>query len=234
MSLPTKRSLGDMRQELRDRLGFAATGSQAGPNTSIMNSFLKNGQVQLYWQFDWPQLKKVDKTTITNQGQIFYDWPDDIHPDRLVNIAMEDTSSATPNIWSLVEGIDWKHDNYATPQDQPSRFERRDQLEIWPEPNSNDYKIWIEYVKRLDAFSIDTDKATLDEDLILLHALAASKAHYRHKDAEIYGGQIIALLARLKAGGLGHKRFIRKTGKVGAGSYGEYFNNAIRHKHAND
>ena len=183
MSLPTKRSLGDMRQELRDRLGFAATGSQAGPNTSIMNSFLRNGQVQLYWQFDWPQLKKVDKTTTTNQGQVFYDWPDDIDPDRLVNVAVEDTSSATPNIWSLMEGIDWKHDNYATPQDKPSRFERRDQLEIWPEPESNNYKIWIEYVKRLNAFTIDTDKATLDEDMVLLHALAVTKAHYSHKDA---------------------------------------------------
>jgi len=234
MSLPTKRSLGDMRQELRDRLGFAATGSQAGPNTSIMNSFLRNGQVQLYWQFDWPQLKKVDKTTVTNQGQVFYDWPDDIDPDRLVNVAMEDTSSATPNIWSLIEGIDWKHDNYATPQDQPSRFERRDQLEIWPQPDSNNYKIWIEYVKRLNAFTIDTDKATLDEDMILLHALASAKAHYRHKDAEIYGGQILALLGRLKAGGLGHKRFIRTTGKVGAGSYGDYFNNAVQHRHADD
>ena len=100
MALPTKRNLGDMRQELRDRLGFAATGRQAGPNTSIMNSFLRNGQVQLYWQFDWPLLKRVDKTTNTNQGQVLYDLPDDVDPDRLVNIAMEDTSSATPNIWS--------------------------------------------------------------------------------------------------------------------------------------
>ncbi len=234
MALPTKRNLGDLRRELRDRLGFAATGSQAGPNTSILNSFLRNGQIQLYWQFDWPQLKKVDKSITTNQAQVFYDWPDPVHPDRIVNIAMQDTSSSTPNIWSLTEGIDWKHDNYDTPQDQPSRFERRDQLEIWPQPDSNVYKIWIEYVRRLDDFNVDTDKATLDEDLILLHALAAAKSHYRHKDAEIYANQILALLGRLKAGGIGHKRYIRKTGKVGSGSYGEYFNHAVRHKHADD
>jgi len=64
--------------------------------------------------------------------------------------------------------------------------------------------------------------------------LASAKAHYRHKDADIYSTQILALLGRLKAGGIGNKRYIRRTGKVGAGSYGEYFNNAIRHKHVND
>ena len=31
MALPTKRNLGSLRQELRDRLGYASAGSQAGP-----------------------------------------------------------------------------------------------------------------------------------------------------------------------------------------------------------
>ena len=51
MSLPTKRNLGALRQELRDRLGFASLGSQSGPNASIMDSFLRSAQEFLYWEY---------------------------------------------------------------------------------------------------------------------------------------------------------------------------------------
>ena len=51
MALPTARNLGSLRQELRDRLGFAAFGSQAGINTALLDSFLRQAQEQLYWEY---------------------------------------------------------------------------------------------------------------------------------------------------------------------------------------
>jgi hypothetical protein len=50
----------------------------------------------------------------------------------------------------------------------------------------------------LDRFTQDADRATLDDEMVLLHALANGKAHYRHPDAESYKGQLDALMARIR------------------------------------
>lgn len=231
MALPTKRSLGSLRQELRDRLGFAAQGAQAGPNTATMDSFLRQAQVMLYWEFDWKYLILTTNIT-TNQGQSFYDWPNDVDPDRLITVVLVDNAASTPNIWPLVEGIDWAHDNYNTPQGRAERYERRDQIEIWPEPDSANYEIRLEYIKRLGAFTIDTDKATIEEDVILLFAIAAAKAHYRHPDASLYISQTDRFLRRLKGNNMGHKRFIRNGGQIHGDPHS--YDNPRNHRHVDD
>jgi len=210
MSLPNKRTLGELRKELRDRLGFASLGAKSGPNSAIMDSFLRNGQSQLYRQFDWKFLTKVDKTTITQQGQAYYDWPDEVDPDRVVSVVVDDRSSSTILRYRLIEGVDTPHDNYVTTQNRPSRFERRGQIEIWPEPDSNLYTIWIEHVERLGRFTMDNDRATLDEDLIFIHALANAKGHYGHADSSVYVQQLNALLQKLKVKGMGDKTYSRR------------------------
>jgi len=208
MALPVKRNLGSMRQEMRDRLGFAAMGAQAGPNAAIIDSFLRQAQVMLYWEWDWKYLIKT--TNITTQiGQNFYDWPSDVDPDRLISVVAVDNGSSTPNIFPLVEGIDWAHDNYNTPATRPERYERRSQIEVWPEPDSAQYEIRLEYIQRLGAFTVDADLATIEEDVIIMFALVAAKAHYRHPDAGIYGQQTERFLRRLKGKNLGNKRFVR-------------------------
>jgi hypothetical protein len=53
-------------------------------------------------------------------------------------------------------------------------------------------------VKDLEDFSDASDVATLDDEMILLHALANAKAHYRQPDAETYKGQLDSLLASLR------------------------------------
>ena len=103
MALPLKRTLGELRQELRDRLGFASTGGRSGANTSIIDSFLRNAQSQLYWQFDWKFLISVNKSIVTNQSQTLYDWPDAVDPDRLIAVLAEDTGSSSPNIYPLTQ-----------------------------------------------------------------------------------------------------------------------------------
>ena len=145
----------------------------------------------------------------------------------------EDTSSASPNIYPLIEGIDWPHDNYPTPETRPSRYERRSQIEIWPSPDSANYKIWLEYVQRLGRFTMDADRASIDEDIILLHALSNSKSHYGHPDADIYIQQLNALLQRLKSGGLGSKRYSRLSLRGGVSFDKEYYQ-YMRHVHSDD
>ena len=232
MSLPTKRNLGSLRQELRDRLGFASSGSQSGPNASIMDSFLRSAQEFLYWEYTPREM--IETVSIVSQdAQTAYTWPDTVHLDRIITVIGEDTSSATPNRWEMLEGIEYNHDNYVTPKTTPTRYEVRSSFEVWPQPDGNQYKFYIEHVKRLNAFSVDADFVTLDADMVLHLAIANSKSHYRHEDAPIYGQQIERYLKNLKSAGLGNKRYIRKTGKR-TSSYDHHFYNHTRHVHADD
>jgi|21_taG_2_1085346.scaffolds.fasta_scaffold03164_6 hypothetical protein len=233
MALPLKRTLGELRQELRDRLGFASTGGRSGANTSIIDSFLRNAQTQLYYQFDWKFLISVDKSIVTNKSQTLYDWPDAVDPDRLIQVLAEDTSSSLPNIYPLVEGIDWNHDNYTTTENKPSRYEIRNQIEIWPAPDSASYKIWLEYVQRLGRFTQDADRASIDGDLILLHAISNAKSHYGHRDSQVYVQQLNALLQRLKSGGLGSKRYSRLNSGSSI-SHDREYSEFTRHVHVDD
>ena len=232
MALPTKRNLGSLRQEMQDRLGYASSGSQAGPGSAILNSFLRQAQEQLYWEYT-PREMIVTTAITTNDGQVLYDWPDNCNPDRLLRINARDTSSSTPHRWKLTEGIEYRHDDYATPKSEPLRYERRDQIEIWPQPDGNQYRIDLEYVKRLDAFSVDTDFVTLDADLVLMLALSNAKGHYRHEDARIYAQQLTQMLARIKGQTQGEKRFIRGSRK-GSGGFTHYFNEHMQHYHTDD
>ena len=233
MALPTKRNLGSLRRELRDRLGYGSAGSQAGPNGSIMDSFLRQAQEQLYWEYTPREMVK-QSTITTNDGQTLYDWPDNCNPDRLLRVNARDTTSSTANRWKLTEGVEYQHDDYATPKTRPLRFERRDQLEIWPQPDGNQYRIELEYVKRLDNFSLDSDLITLDAELILMLALSNAKAHYRHSDASIYSQQLIQMLTKIKSGTQGGKRFVRGTGRGMSNGYNNYFNTQVQHYHTDD
>ena len=232
MELPTARNLGSLRQELRDRLGFASFGSQAGINTAILDSFLRQAQEQLYWEYI-PREHIGTSSIQTNDGQKKYDWPDECNPDRLIIVTARDSTTSPPSTWKLVEGIEYYHDDYDTPKTQPTRYERRDQIEVWPQPDSNKYFIDLEYVKRLNAFSVDSDKATLDADLILLLALTNSKAHYRHEDAQIYSQQFTRLLEKIKGGTIGEKRFVR-AGRRKVDPFGHYFDHHMKHYHTSD
>ena len=232
MALPTPRNLGSLRQELRDRLGFASLGSQAGINQAILDSFLRQAQEQLYWEYT-PRTHIGTSEITTQDGQLNYDWPDNCNPDRLLTVTGRDTTASTPSRWKLIEGIEYYHDDHVTPKSQPERYERRDQIEIWPSPDSNKYRIDLEYVKRLNPFSVDSDKVTLDAELVLILALANSKSHYRHEDAQVYGQQFTRMLDRLKGGTHGSKRFIRGGGKRNY-SFSHYFDTHMKHYHTSD
>jgi len=231
MALPTKRNLGSLRQELRDRLGYASAGSQAGPGGAIMDSFLRQAQEQLYWEYTPREMVKQSVIT-TQDGQTLYDWPDICNPDRLLRVNARDTTASSSTRWKLTEGIEYQHDDYATPKSKPLRYERRDQMEIWPQPDGNQYRIDLEFVKRLDAFSVDADLITLDADLVLMLALSNAKAHYRHSDSNVYAQQLVQMLNRVKSGTQGAKRFVR--GARRNNGFSNYFDNRMQHYHTDD
>ncbi len=207
MALPSNPTLGSMRSELRDRLGYRA--QSQGVLITSLNSYLRNAQYQLYWHVEWKLLKTTKEVTVGN-GQINYDYEDDCNPDRILSFWSDVVPQSPVNWYPMHEGIELEHYNSGLNSDRPRRFELRDQIEIWPPPDSTGYKFRYEYIKRLNPFTQDTHTLTVPDDgAVFLHALANAKAHYKQPDAAGYAGQLRSLMDKLRAKKAGNKVYQR-------------------------
>jgi hypothetical protein len=196
-------TLGELRSALSSRLGFGAQGS-SGINSGILDSFLQSAQDQLWLRADWRNLITYDEKT-TGIGQTLYDWAANCDQNRpLREIAVYDGATWVP----MSEGITFamRTDNSQT---IPARFERYAQMEIWPAPDAA-YTIRRYYVATCSRFTQDSDRASIDDGMIFLHALAAAKAHYKQADAEIYSQQLSLALEKLRAQARGQAVFSRR------------------------
>lgn len=199
------RTLGDLRAELMARLGMGAQGA-SGASQTLMNSFLRNGQAQLYRAQDWKHLQDYADKTL-GVGQTLLDYPvagafnasNGCSRDKRI-LRVETLYGSQ---WRrLVEGIDTEHWSTMETPGFPCRFERMGQVLIYPEADQQ-YTVRFWYVQDLLPFTQDGHAATLDDEMILLHAVTNAKAHYRHPDASLYQGQLSQLMASLRAQSFG-------------------------------
>jgi len=209
MALPVKPTLGELRAELLTRLGFAAQGAAAGNIVPAADSFLRRAQEFLYWHYDFNELDKEYDWTL-NSGQTKYDWPDDMDPRQATIFRVKENEE-----WfALKEGIEYYHDTYLNAYTYPVRYDRKEQLEIYPVPDKQ-YTLRCDYYVRLGRFTQDNDRVTIDDYLVLTYALAKAKAHYKHADAKSYVDDVSAMLRKLKGKAHGDKRyFMGRTNEV--------------------
>jgi hypothetical protein len=192
------RTLGELRSELLARLGMAGMGASGGANLTLCNSFLRNGQAQLYRMTEWRHLIDYpaagamaggtcarDKRVLRLETQYSGQWK-------------ELSEGVSTDMWSTMET-----------QSQPVRYERFAQLLIYPKANQA-YTVRVWFVADLGRFTQDADVATLDDEMIFLHALSNAKAHYRQPDAPTYQGQLNTLLGTLRGQSFGSNGVYRR------------------------
>lgn len=201
------RTLAELRAEVLARLGMGAMGASGGANQVLIDSFLRNGQAQLYWMQDWRRLTWYeDKETDAGQNQ--YDYPEACARDqRVLRIEVLYAGQYV----ELREGIDTAHWSTMDTKGPPARFERLQQLLIYPKADAA-YTLRAWYVADLGRFTQSNDRATLDDELILLHATTMAKAHYRQPDAQLYQGQLDVQLARIRGQSFGSNGVYRRGG----------------------
>ncbi|MGI9305774.1 MAG: hypothetical protein ACR2P5_00555 [Gammaproteobacteria bacterium] len=195
MAKQPHRTLDDLRARLRRRLGFAHTGSVSLVNNDLLTEFLQDAQESLWDQFDIPELF-VDPEIQTARGAFLYDFPDDCDPTRIYEISANVTQYWRP----LDQGIDTRHDTVRELEGYPVRWDvtNSGQLELYPFPDQI-YRLKLEYLRKPGPFSEDHDRASFDDRLIFLYALATAKAHYRMPDAQAIGNQLQARISTLRA-----------------------------------
>ena len=195
------RTLGELRSELLARLGMGAMGASGGANSALIDSFLRNGQAQLYRLQDWKHLQDWADTT-TGIDQNLYDYPTAGTMDPGIGCARDKrilrvetvlsgqfvpvTETITTAMWSTMDQTS-----------NPQRFERLKQILIYPKADAA-YQLRFWFVSDLGRFTQTDDVATLDDEMVFLHALANAKSHYRQPDAATYQGQLNELLGSLR------------------------------------
>lgn len=197
------RTLEDIRRELSDRLGFGGAAGAGAINAGILNSFLRNGQRQLWDEVDWHHLIKFADKTV-GYGQNVIEYPTDCDPERILEVAVQENG-----YWYQLErSIEWRDRDWMEDADRPVRWEAFATMELYPKAD-REYPLKIKYVAALARFEQDNDRASLPEDLILLHALANGKAHYRHPDAPQYAGEFNQMLMKARNRAQGKRVFKR-------------------------
>lgn len=199
------RTLDDLRAELLARLGMGGMGASGGANQVIFDSFLRNGQAQLYWMQDWKRLIWYEEKQLgVDQNEL--DYPNDCED----NTRILKVETVYNGQWrELGEGITTEHWNTMDTPSFPSRYERYAQILIYPKADQV-YTVRIWYVKDLERFTENSDRASLDDEMVMLHALANAKAHYRHPDAATYQGQLNSLLGSIRGQSFGSNGVYRR------------------------
>lgn len=207
------RTLEELRIELLARLGMGAMGASGGANRNKIDSMLRNGQVQLYRQADWRHLTDYQDLTL-GVSQNLLDYPSEgvmgssgcRRDQRVIRIERyfagewtKLTEGITTAMWSTMETLSY-----------PTRYERYRQIMVYPKANQV-YTVRVWFLQDLGRFTQDDDVATIDDELILLHALANGKGDYRHPDAATYQGQLNTLLASLRGQSFSHNGVYRRN-----------------------
>lgn len=186
---------------------------------AILNDFLLDGQTYLYRRYTQLHTRRWFRWKI-NPGQRFYSLMDN-DEDVLCNYQMDPLKTIewagiqdSRNVWyPIVEGIDGQLYTMIDKPWRPARYEIRQSIEIYPSPDQT-YWLWMKAHFGLRSFVSDTDKSTIDSELLFLHALANAKAHYGQKDAANVEAMANNYRKELIAGTHGTKRYIPGTKSI--------------------
>lgn len=204
-------TLGELRNDLLIRLGYAAQRSNPPPGmANLLNNFLQRAQSTLYRRYNVVETKRFFTWTMV-PGERFYGilanedtCGKKVRFDRITGVWVEDLNST----WiPLAQGINPTYFTMVTQPGLPARFEIRQNIEVFPAPDQA-YTLRVQGHFGLMRFTEDDDICTVDPDLLFLWALARAKNHYQQPDARDIAAEANTLLRDVVAASHGIKRYV--------------------------
>jgi hypothetical protein len=194
--------LDDLRAETRSSLNPAHNAQVRDTQVKM----LQRVQERLWGDFNWPFLR-VERQIPGQAGQRYYETPADLDVDRLERVEF-----FTDGCWRLLAyGIggndyaDWNSD-----LDERSwpiyrwKFHDGIELEMWPildrnaDVTTRDGYLKYTGIRKLKPLVADTDRADLDDRLIVMFAAAEMLAATGAKDAQFKLDQANTIYAKLR------------------------------------
>lgn len=183
-------TLGSLVSKLRTAARYDPNPALSLNLVPLMEQTLSDTQERLYDEFDWPFLRvRRDKTLAA--GQRYYDIPNDLNLERIIQVDVRNGDR-----WLPVErGITLDHyssiDSDANKRMDPvCRWEVMDtgngeQIEVWPVPATNGALLRFTGIRKLTPLVKQSDRADLDDQLIVLFSAGELLSGAKHPEAEI-------------------------------------------------
>ena len=175
-------TLGQMIRMLRLETGQSVQPAQGMQNRDHLAHALARVQSQLYTDFDWPILR-IYREEKVRTGERIYSWPDDLDAEDVRQLYDDLGGQWVPMAYGI--DMDMRNSQPANSRSDPAvawQIVDGRQYEIWPKP-ATDRSIAIYGYKHLPQLVNDTDKAVLDDNLIVLFAAAEFLARNKMGDA---------------------------------------------------
>lgn len=202
--------LRDFRAECKLSLN-AAHNNQTREGHIIL---LQRQQEELWEDFDWPLLK-AERFIDVAAGQRYYDMPADMRIDRIQKV-----EGRFDDVWCTLQPGIYAENYSAYDSDKDERqwpvqrwqITEGEMLEVWPIPSANfdattlEGRIKITGIRNLNPLVADSDRADLDDRLIVLNAAAEYLGGTGSKDAQLKLDKATRLYGKLR----GHQQ-VRKV-----------------------
>jgi len=179
--------VSQLRAETRDS-SKVSVGTDAEDN---LKQILRRTQETLYDDHDWKFLQFYVSKDLA-AGQRYYDMPDGLSDARITDVAVEWSGEPYP----IEQGIGFQeyaeYDSDGDERSEPAlrwdwrrTSETATQIEVWPIPSTNTQKLRFRGIRNLNPLVANTDRATLDDTLIVLFSAAEILASRDAKDAKL-------------------------------------------------
>lgn len=180
------KTLQQIRTELRERLAMATSGEAANRNTNLLNSFINDAYYLICNNLEIANYFRRAQIELQN-GEKYYDYYNDsdneeIDSGKVLNVYYRKGE----NVIKLIKGIT-EYQRAAPENSEPYYYDtifiNKPQIEIYP--SAIEGTLVIEYQSGFKYLTAETQRPIVNDRLILLHALALAKSHFRHTDAQI-------------------------------------------------
>ena len=212
-------TLVKLLDSLRAECGISLNPAHNPQNRDTQIGTLQRVQETLWGDFAWPHLR-VERAIDVQAGQRYYDMPDDLDIDRIEKIEFRDGSAYLPLHWGIEACHYAAMDSEIGARSWPVQrvaITEGEQLEAWPIPandfnaTSLDGRIKITGIRKLRPLVADSDRADLDDNLLVLYAAAEYLARNGAKDAQVKQDKANRLYLKLR-GNLMPRRTYRMFG----------------------
>lgn len=176
---------------------------------------------EFYWgDFDWPHLR-VDRFFNTQAGQRYYDLPTDLDVTRIQHMTFRADSIEQPLHPNIGPAQYAAYDSDLDVRSWPVqcwRITEDEEIELWPIPNVNynpdslEGRLRITGIRKLKPLVAESDRADLDDQLLVNSCAADYLASNGAKDAQLKLDQVNRYYAKLRGQLMPNRKF--KIGQV--------------------
>jgi hypothetical protein len=182
------KQLRDMLTDLRAEVGHSTNVAHGINDRETLIYYLNRTQVQLYQDYDWPQLI-IDRDIELVNGQRYYPYPADLAFDDIGSIHVligsfyqELTYGIGPAEMTVLNS---DHEFKQWPTLKWMHHADQNNLEVWPVPDVSASTIRLRGTKTIRTMVDDSDLSTLPDNLIVLFSAVEILQRDDAKDAAL-------------------------------------------------